>query len=325
MRRVMSCLLIIFCLIPFGVPVYGEVTQRDNKECEILLNEVCVTPPYPLIQEKGEILIPLRWFATTMGASSANWDAHSHTATVIIDDFFKAHEYLSFLNGLEYADTDYPLPERLQNLNLPAYPLYSTNPPMLNKSPIGLDIVSGDLKMPWAVYDYQIKNGILYVGINWLNTLFLAQIEETPTTLCITYPTSNELDQDILALEALTTPTSAEEALALWIHGQQHRNGALQYAALSPKLKEVALGHLYKQGWVTGGSSPSLEKATIQTAFSPDKDTSIYEVVFNERNGVTEDSQIHQKITIQKDTINGKDYWFITEVTGDLDYYTILS
>ena len=325
MRKVIGYLLIIFCLLPLGIPVYGEVTLKDNKECEILLNDVCISPPCPLILEKSEVLVPLRWFATTMGASSVKWDEATRTVTVVVDDFFKAHEYLSFLNGLQFASDTYPLPTRLQNLNLPAYPLYSKNPPMLNKSPIGLDIVSGDLTMPWAVYDYKIKNDTLYVGIDWLNTLFLAQIEETPTMLSITYPTSDVLTQDISALQTLTTPLSADEALALWIHGEQHRNGALQYTALSLQLKEAALTHLHTQGWVTGGSSPSLGEVTIQSTTSPDKDTFIYEVVFKEINGITENSQIHQTITIKKHTINSQDYWFITEVTGDLDYYSVLS
>ena len=322
MRKFTFICLTLFFFISFTLPVFAT---PKTLPCEIALNDQCVNPSTPLLEVKGHILIPLEWFAKAMGASSVTWDKDHSTVTVVVDDFFKAHEYLSFLNGLQYAQNDYPLPPRLQNLNLPAYPLYNTNPPMLNSSPIGLNIVSGDLTMPWAVYDYQIKNDTLYVGMNWLNTLFLAQIEQTPTSLLITYPTSEVLDQDIAALKELTMPLSPEEALALFIHGQQNRNGALQYAALSPFLKEKALTYLHKQGWVTGASSPSLEEATITSTSSPDESTFIYEVTYKERNGTHENSQIHQKLTIKKHTINNQDYWFITDATGDLDYYSVLS
>lgn len=322
MKKFVIASVLLFCLSLFGTPIYGLST---GKECGVVLHGECVEPDVPVMRVGKDVLIPLRWFAAKMGASLVSWDDESRTVTVVVDDFFKAREYLSYLSGLESAGADYPLPDRLQNLNLPDYPLYSTNPTMLHPSPIGLTIVSGDFTMPWAVYDYQFKNDTLYVGTNWLNILFLAQIEEMPAGLSITYPTTDVLDQDITTLSKLTMPLSQEEALALWIHGQQHRNGALQYSALSPALKEKALAHLHKQGWVTGVSSPSLEEATISSMFSPNECTFIYEVTYKERNGIHENSQIHQKLIIQKHTLNDQDYWFITDATGDLDYYSVLS
>lgn len=322
MRKLTFIFILSCALITLALPV---LASPKSIQYEIILNEQYVTPTLPLIEEKGNILIPLREFASAMGASSITWDAPHHTVTVVVDNFFKAHEYLSFLSGLQSAQNDYPLPPRLQNLNLPAYPLYSKTPPMLHSNPIGLNIVSGELTMPWSVYDYEVQNGTLYVGIDWLNTLFLAQIEQTPTCLLITYPTREVLYQDIAALLELTMPLSAEEAIALWIHGQQNRNGALQYAALSPELKVKAFTYFHKQGWVTGSSSPSLEQAAVDDISSPDDSTVIYKVTFKERNSIHENSQIHQTLTIKKYTCDEQDYWFITEASGDLDYYSVLS
>lgn len=173
MRKLTLIFLVSCALITLALPV---LASPKSVQYEIILNEQDVTPTLPLIEEKGNILIPLREFASAMGASSITWDDSHHTVTVVIDDFFKAHEYLSFLSGLQSAQNDYPLPPRLQNLNLPTYPLYNKTPPMFHSNPIGLNIVSGELTMPWSVYDYEVQNGTLYVGIDWLNTLFLAQI-----------------------------------------------------------------------------------------------------------------------------------------------------
>lgn len=93
---------------------------------------------------------------------------------------------------------------------------------------------------------------------------------------------------------------------------------------LSGVLKLLLDTYLHKQGWVTVGSSPSLPEATIQSTSALDESTFLYEVNFKERNGAYEGSQIHQMLTIKKYIIDQKDYWFISDVIGDLDYYTVL-
>lgn len=324
MRKYILSWIALICLSCVGSSNFLVYSASPNPIQEIILNGEVMNPPFEIIRVNDELLVPLRWFANAMGASSVNWNHKEQTVTVVVDDFRKSRQYLSYLSGLESASEDYPLAKRLQHLKLPPYPLHSQNPIMIHKSPINLTITSGEMTMPWAIYDYTFINGTLYVGTDWLNILFLAQIENSPTTLSIIYPTANELTQSIAEFESLTTPRSPEEAIALWIHGQQYRNGALQYSALSPKLKEQALSHTSTQGWVTGGSTPSLEEATITSNFPIDDNTFIYEIEVRERTAPNEYSQIHQTITIQKYTINNADYWLINNVTGDLDYYTVL-
>lgn len=110
MRKLTLIFLLSCALITLALPV---LASPKSIRYEIILNEQYVTSTMPLIEEKGNILIPLREFASAMGASSITWDDSHHTVTVVVDDFFKAHEYLSFLSGLQSAQNDYPLPPRL--------------------------------------------------------------------------------------------------------------------------------------------------------------------------------------------------------------------
>ncbi|MGL4338426.1 MAG: hypothetical protein ACRCST_16195 [Turicibacter sp.] len=259
-----------------------------------------------------------------MGATSVTWDDKEQTITVVVDDFFKSRQYLSYLSGLQSAADDYPLAKRLQHLDLPPYPLHRTDPILIHKSPILLNIKFGEGVMPWSVYDYTFENNTLYIGADWLNMLFLAQINDSLDTLSITYPTPIELDKAITNFQLLTAPRTKEEAIALWIHGQQHRNGALQYSALSPQLKKKALKLLHFQGFVTGGSTPSLEEAAITSTIAIHPHKYRYDVTFKERRGPNDYSTIQQTIIIEEYMINSSNYWLISDVTGDLDYYTIL-
>lgn len=88
--------------------------------------------------------------------------------------------------------------------------------------------------MPYALYDYKIINDRIFVSANWLNTLFLSDVkyDDEKNVLSVSYMKPEELASRIEELEKVITPTSADEALALWIRGQQARTGTLQYIVL---------------------------------------------------------------------------------------------
>lgn len=114
---------------------------------------------------------------------------------------------------------------------------------MINSKPLTLDIVSKGVSTPYALYDCRIINNRVFVGANWLKTLFLAdvQYDDKKDVLSVSYMKPEEISNRIEELEKIIAPISADEALALWIRGQQTRTGTLQYSALSDELKEKAI------------------------------------------------------------------------------------
>lgn len=324
MRKLMYKWIVWIGVLLIAFPVLGIPTPTTKR---VIINGQEVDPPYPFLVEGDEILIPLKWFATEMGASCVGWNPKTRETCVVVDDFLLMHQYLSYLNGLEsYKKDEDPIPEAIQKIELPAYPLINKNPPMLHQKPIELKIVSHGSSMPWAVYDYTLKYTKLYVGIDWLNTLFLAQVTQTPEEIVITYPTTAELKQHISELEKIAMPTSAEEALNLWIRGQEYRSGGLQYIVLSPGLKEATLASIYAgdSWWVTGGSSPSFRNPKITNLLSPDQETKRFQIEFDEIAGGEILKHSTQMVTIKKYNIENNTYWLIDEVTGDTEYYTVL-
>jgi hypothetical protein len=302
-----------------------EATDKKtlcNKQFE--LNGEIKEFPESLPIIKGRILFPLTWLAKEMGADSVVWDGKSKTVTVEIPAYFKQHQYLSYLNGIKYGkeSKEYPLPKRLQDLEILPYPLTSGNNAIFSQKPITLNITDKGFSMPWAVYDYEVVKGKLYVTSDWFNTMFLAHTNRVGNKIKINYPTRAEIQKKVADLEMLTQPTSPEEALALWIVGQQKRSGALQYSALSPELKQKFLAK--KQGWVTGGSSPSAGRATIVNKEQVDDSTIRYVIHIDEMLQGNISGQITETIEVKKYELEGKTYWLIVGAKGDTGYYSIL-
>ena len=293
-----------------------------NQQLE--LNGVIKELPSNLPIVKEQILFPLRWLAKEMGASSVAWDEKNRTVTVEIPSYYKRHQYLSYLNGIENGKNskEYPLPQRLKDLELPPYPLTNGANKLFHHEFITLNITDKGFSMPFAVYDYEMIKDTLYVTSDWFNTMFLAETSSIGDQIKINYLTADEIEKKVAYLEMLTQPTTTEETLALWIVGQKVRSGALQYSALSPKLKEKFL--VRKSGWVTGGSSPSVGKATIVNEEQVDACTIRYVINIDEMLQGKVSGQITETIEVEKSELEGKTYWLITSVKGDAGYYSVL-
>ncbi|WP_258361205.1 hypothetical protein, partial [Moorella sulfitireducens (nom. illeg.)] len=74
---------------------------------------------------------------------------------------------------------------------------------------------------------------------------------------------SDSLRRQLTLLEKALTPKSPGEAVQSWATGVKNRNGAWQYALLAPAFKEKCRPDYERMGWVTGVSSPWVEKYTI--------------------------------------------------------------
>lgn len=71
---------------------------------------------------------------------------------------------------------------------------------------------------------------------------------------------SNDLERRLELLEKALAPATPRAAVEEWARGVQTRNGALQYALLSPELRQQKYADFVSLEWVTGASSPWVEK-----------------------------------------------------------------
>lgn len=294
----------------------SPVSHIQAKEVEVNVEIIC---------EKGESLVLIRKVADRLGAKSITWNKKERLLSMEVD-YKLSHLYLSYLNGLEEADREYvePLPPRLRSMELPPYPLKGLNGKQLEKKPITLELRDDDYSISYAVYDYKIQKDILYLGEEWLNTIFLADTTciQEKDKLQVHYLDADELREEVKTLEGLIKPTTAEEAIALWSRGQQTRSGALQYSALSEALQEKVMDRF--SGWVTGGSSPSLGKLVSQQVEVVDEGHKIYTLQYDEILQGKVSGHIQQKVSVEHVDQNGKGFWLITDVEGDIGYYSIV-
>ena len=103
---------------------------------------------------------------------------------------------------------------------------------------------------------------------------------EKTKSVWINAPKLHSLQQQVRLLQEALTPTTPKEAAEKWAQGVKDRNGALQYAVLSPELKEQSLSDFEGFGWVTGVSSPWVEHFEITKETKIEEDTWEYEVRF---------------------------------------------
>lgn len=304
------CLLLMTTLVGKETPYTRNVYINDKLEerGEVL----------PVVD--GQVLIPIEKFAKDMEATEVEWYPGKDTLRVEIPFFSESRRYLSYLAGLGQSvhDKERPLPERVQQIPLPSYPLEGLDSGMIHEHPITITLADGGMMMPYAAYNYQIEGDTLYLGMEWLNTMFLAKQVIDEKDYYINYPTEQVIEERIKAIEDVLRPRTPEEALNLWVKGQQTRSGSLQYITLSPKLQEqvVATGN----GWVTGGSSPSVGKLTIQKAEKTKDGEVKYTILLDEMLQGKVSGEIKQKLTLKSYQKGEETYWQIISVKGNTDY-----
>jgi hypothetical protein len=84
----------------------------------------------------------------------------------------------------------------------------------------------------------------------------------------------------IRLLEEALAPKDALSAARTWAEGVKMRNGALQFAVMSPDLREEKYSHFVELDWVTGTSSPWIKDYTIKEISRSDNDIYRYEIEF---------------------------------------------
>ncbi|CEH28321.1 copper amine oxidase N-terminal domain-containing protein [Aneurinibacillus migulanus] len=308
------------------VPVFA------SQPLTIQINGSVTSTPSGVHVVKDQVMLPLRWACEQLGARSIEWDAKFKTVSIEINETYDAFAKLSsYVRALTPRDQEketemWPLSEKAKKIPLPrlsdrAVTLNFPEQHIEPKNSITI-LVNGS---PYAAYSAEIHNGRVYVLSDWIQELFNADVtyDQKTNTLSIQAPDREEIEKQIRTIEEALIPATPEEALKLWGRGEQTRSGALQYAALSPELREKAMEQVKDRGWVTGGSSPWVGPITVKEEKKLSNTTVQYTVTYPE---ITSDRSATgtETFIVEKRTVNEKEGWFITKLLFANPYYTII-
>lgn len=111
--------------------------------------------------------------------------------------------------------------------------------------------------------------------------------------------TGNDPSVQIAALERALAPKSNLEAVNAWAEAVQTRNGAWQYAVMTPEQKERSYEDLSSMGWSTGTSSPWVKSFTVKELGKMDENTYRYSVAFTWTDSTNATSESMQYVTVK--------------------------
>jgi hypothetical protein len=128
----------------------------------------------------------------------------------------------------------------------------------------------------------------------------------------------------ISLLENVLASKSQLAAVQSWAEGVKMRNGAWQYAIMSPELKKAQYDNFVESNWSTGVSSPWISEYKITEKFMIDKDTYRYEVLFTYTDSTKSIFKNREIITVK----NIEGTWLLTsiekiEATGAITTVTL--
>ena len=325
--------------------ILGSTSTFASQPLSIQINGTAVAVPSGTHVVEGQVLLPIRWAAEQMGAYSIEWNPKTHNIDIKTnEDFYIIEKLASYFNGLELRSTDkeaemWPLPDRIPKITLPHIRdivlvlepdswirKMNTSPQPFLKSPASITVINDiqSYSWPFAVNYLEEYNDHIYVTMDWLELLFYADVNynKAMNQLTIQTPDLKEIEQQIAMIENLLVPATPEEAMQLWGRGEQTRSGALQYAVLSPELRQQADNQyiITQSGWVTGGSSPWVGPITVKQKKRLDNTAMEYTVTFPEVTSVPPNLTATEKFVVRKITVNGREGWFISEMLQSSAY-----
>jgi|GEM_PF-1685250 len=336
--------LAIFLLLTGLIAASLGRPVRAASPLTVKINGSVVNAPAGMDIVEGQVMVPLRWAAEQLGASSVQWDSETRTVTIKSQqDFYNMEKLTSYANGLQSSANEqdeqiWPLPDRVKNLDL-SYAVPNREwvlelnkfkakqmDPVQPPNYIYVHIASDDGFYEHGSLVYSIENhqDHYYLPMDWLEHLFNVRVnyDQITNILSIQTPDLDKVKSEIALIENTLIPASADETVKLWGRGEQARNGALQYAALSPQLRQEAdkSYHVRQTYWVTGASSPRVGPITIinQNKLS---DTKIeYTLSFTEVTSNPPNTTAREKMVVEKLIYNGREGWYITQLLQSSGY-----
>jgi len=158
----------------------------------------------------------------------------------------------------------------------------------------------------------QIINGRTMVPVRWVAEALGADVwwEKKTQSVLINMPDLALLQQQIVLLRKAIAPTSPEEAVEQWAKGMKERNGALQYAVLSPELKKEQYSNYERCGWITGVSSPWIEEYKILSESKTGDGTWTYEIQFSLKTSTGPAGTFVTKVAVKQYEQN----WYVAQI-----------
>ena len=332
MKRAILFLLLIGLMTAFSGAAAWAAAPLTTE-----INGSEVNAPADINIEEGQAMIPVRWAAEQLGASSVQWDTKTRTITIKTpQDFYNLEKYDSYVRGLQIGSDEqesqiWPLPEKIKNLKLSDdTPERDYTLELAEKSgqsaadkasgPICITITSedGTYQHSSMLYSAENRQGHYYLPMDWLEYLFDASVsyDDKTNLLSIKTPDIAKIKADIAVIENALVPSSADEALKLWGRGEQTRNGALQYAALSPALRLEAdkSSYVHESYWVTGFSSPWMGPITITSRKEQSSTQITYTISYPEITSSPPNTTGTETLVIEKILNNGQEGWYITQI-----------
>lgn len=123
-------------------------------------------------------------------------------------------------------------------------------------------------------------------------------------------------DRRIAGLEEALAPKTPQEAADTWAEGVKTRNGALQYAVMSDKLREIYRADFEGAHWSTGVSSPWVDSYEVINQ-SENNGTYEYEVRFHLMTSTGDAGYSTSRITVVSSGTTGQwaeEKWCVDEI-----------
>jgi len=165
-----------------------------------------------------------------------------------------------------------------------------------------------------SVFNLRMENGTAMVSLKSIVDELRGKVVYKDNAFYVTMPEASEMKMQINSLENGLQAYSPEEAVQTWIRGVQRRSGGMQYAVLSPQLREQTKKEFADNFWVTGASSPHMGKVdALQTkTISPDQvQISFHYPLVAQDKVIGTGSAVLTVDTIKRESF---DYWAISRI-----------
>ena len=146
----------------------------------------------------------------------------------------------------------------------------------------------------------KIVDGKVLASLRVIAEAFGAKVEWDDKTKSLSIEAKkNETDQvQVRLLEEALTPQDPQAAANIWAEGVKTRNGALQYAVMSPEFKKESYSGLVDSNWSTGASSPWVESYEITERYSFNNERYRFEINFTYTDSTKESFSTTEYVTI---------------------------
>lgn len=122
--------------------------------------------------------------------------------------------------------------------------------------------------------------------------------------------TGNDTSMQIAHLELALAPKRSLDAVNSWAEAVQGRNGAWQYAVMTPDLKKGSYEDFAAMNWSTGTSSPWVKSFEVKELGKMDENTIRYSVKFTWTDSTNSSSNTTQYITVK----NMDETWLVDSI-----------